>query len=270
MRAPMNAAAEVRLLVRGTATISEVAARCGVSAAEVERWRDLYLDGLEDRIGRRRRARQLVTGGLALALGVALTLAGRVAYAQACTAPALFTTLGLRYFCANSPALADDANTNTQQLVTLVQQKLGTLGTNGNISTFDVTANRVFGKYWAPLYTTWDGNQAGAGGAAIANDNMGAQALMLVGNNSAGGTRRIKMYDDITVAGNLSVQGTVVIGNRRCRSVSTACDADGSGNMVFLDRQNVACNSDEMMQSFRLQRCAGNTTIRYDYTCCAF
>jgi hypothetical protein len=35
---------------------------------------------------------------------------------------------GLRYFCADTPAFADEVNANTQGLVSAVEQKVGRLG----------------------------------------------------------------------------------------------------------------------------------------------
>lgn len=63
---------------------------------------------------------------------------------------------------------------------------------------------------WTPAYNNWDTFGTGDGGAAIYNAGGGDQALMIVGNNSAGsGRRRVKMWDDVTVNGNLAVTGNV-------------------------------------------------------------
>ena len=49
------------------------------------------------------------------------------------------------------------------------------------------------------------GNDATIGN--IVSDNVTHKALMISGNNSAGSVRRVKIYDDLTVSGNLSVNG---------------------------------------------------------------
>lgn len=55
-------------------------------------------------------------------------------------------------------------------------------------------------------YTTWNGTDVGAGGAAIANDNNTYKALMIVGNNfDTGNDRQIRLYDDVIVNKELSV-----------------------------------------------------------------
>jgi hypothetical protein len=59
-----------------------------------------------------------------------------------------------------------------------------------------------------PSYVNWNAYGTGAGGAAIYNSNEGAyQALMLVGNNSGGGVRRVKVWDEMTVNGNSITTG---------------------------------------------------------------
>jgi hypothetical protein len=56
----------------------------------------------------------------------------------------------------------------------------------------------IDGSYgFLPNYTAWSAYGTGDGGAAIYNDSGSYQALMMVGNNSAGGNRRIKIYDDL-------------------------------------------------------------------------
>jgi len=58
-----------------------------------------------------------------------------------------------------------------------------------------------------------------------------------------------------------------VVENLQCRSISTPWNDEGGGNAVFLDRHDVRCNNDELINRFRLTRdYRGN--YRYDYTCC--
>ena len=57
------------------------------------------------------------------------------------------------------------------------------------------------------------------------------------------------------------------IENLQCRGVSTPWNYEGNGNAIFLDRHNVGCNSDELLQRFQLLR-NGRGLYHYDYTCC--
>jgi len=49
----------------------------------------------------------------------------------------------------------------------------------------------------------------------------------------------------------------------------TSYDADGGGNSVYLDRQNVSCGEGEAMSSFVLEQNSTNNRVRYNYKCCA-
>jgi hypothetical protein len=89
----------------------------------------------------------------------------------------------------------------------------GTLSVTGAAtlaSSLTVTRN-VTGGAWTPTYANWHTFGTGSGGAAIYNVGAAGsdQALMIVGNNSAGGVRRVKMWDQVTVNGNLDATGTI-------------------------------------------------------------
>ena len=58
---------------------------------------------------------------------------------------------------------------------------------------------------YLPTYAGWASQGTGDGGAAIYNDNGSYKTLMIVGNNSAGGNREVKVWDDLTVNNKLSV-----------------------------------------------------------------
>jgi len=55
----------------------------------------------------------------------------------------------------------------------------------------------------------------------------------------------------------------------QCREMVTSYDADGSGNSVYLDRQNVSCGEGEAMSSFVLEQNSSKNRVRYNYKCCA-
>jgi hypothetical protein len=58
---------------------------------------------------------------------------------------------------------------------------------------------------YLPTYASWASSGTGSGGAAIYNDNGTYRTLMIVGNNSAGGNREVKVWDDLTVSNDLTV-----------------------------------------------------------------
>jgi len=57
-----------------------------------------------------------------------------------------------------------------------------------------------------------------------------------------------------------------VVENLQCRGVSTPWNDDGGGHTKNLDRHDVGCNSNELLNRIRLAR--SGKQIRYDYTCC--
>lgn len=80
----------------------------------------------------------------------------------------------------------------------------------------------VAGSYGlTPGYANWSAYGTGAGGAGIYNDGSTNQALMIVGNNSAGGARRVKVSDELSVTGDTNTAG--VLQSRQ--GASGACDA---------------------------------------------
>jgi hypothetical protein len=129
---------------------------------------------------------------------------------------------GIPYcFNANEPALATEVNADFAALKTWLEAKVGATGAlatpSNDISTRDVTARNIssttettssiVATSFSPPYTSWATVGLGAGGAAIQNDNMSYKALMLVGNTSAGGARKIRMYDDVDVNGLFTTNG---------------------------------------------------------------
>ena len=53
-----------------------------------------------------------------------------------------------------------------------------------------------------------------------------------------------------------------------CRDVSTPWQDGGGGHSFYLDRQNVACNDNEMLSRLQLQQ-TGWWATRYNYRCCS-
>ena len=90
-----------------------------------------------------------------------------------------------------------------------------------------VNAGAVGGTYGlAPNYVNWAAYGTGDGGAAIYNSNEAAyRSLMLVGNNSGGGVRRVKLWDEVTVNGDLIVTGKFT---GMCRQVGYTLNGGGS------------------------------------------
>jgi len=84
-----------------------------------------------------------------------------------------------------------------QSLQQAVQQTVYSLGTSGLTTPY------------LPAYAAWASQGTGAGAAAIYNDNGSYKTLMIVGNNSAGGNRKVQVWDDFTVSNNLYVNGDI-------------------------------------------------------------
>jgi hypothetical protein len=120
---------------------------------------------------------------------------------------------GIPYcFNANEPALASEVNADFAALKTWLEAKVGATGalatpspdiTTRNINAGVITANMSNALAYSPAYSTWGTYATGAGGATIVNDNnvSNYRALVIQGNNSAGGTHKIKMLDDVDVNG---------------------------------------------------------------------
>jgi hypothetical protein len=74
--------------------------------------------------------------------------------------------------------------------------------------TGNVTGNVYGARFQFDSYGNWAGGAAG--GAAIVNSNEGIyQALMIVGNTSAGGVRIVKMWDNVQVQGAMSATADI-------------------------------------------------------------
>lgn len=105
-------------LAEGTATAHQLAAELGTTAAEVESWRTLFIEGA------RRRPRSWGRPGVTAALLLLVVgIGGRAALAAgtcAQTLPSPLVTL-----CADEPAVAAEVNGNFQALHGLVTGKVG-------------------------------------------------------------------------------------------------------------------------------------------------
>lgn len=88
---------------------------------------------------------------------------------------------------------------------------LGTVTPEAN-SKLTVSAGSIAGAYaLTPRYVGWNAYGTGDGGAGIYNDNGTYQGLMLVGNNSGGGVRRVKVWDEMTINGNSITTGDATV-----------------------------------------------------------
>lgn len=74
------------------------------------------------------------------------------------------------------------------------------IGTSSPSQSLDVAgAAAAYG--YLPHYQSWAAYGTGDGGAAIYNDNNGYKTLMIVGNSSGGGERRVSVWDRLMVNG---------------------------------------------------------------------
>ncbi|MDE2491898.1 MAG: hypothetical protein KGM24_13715 [Elusimicrobia bacterium] len=119
------------------------------------------------------------------------------------------------------------------------------VGSWGNAGTGNISASGALydgGAYVPSGYAGWGSAGTGAGGAAIYNDNGSYQTLMIVGNNSGGGVRKVGVWDELDVNGNIGaanfnsyVRGSVFTSNDGCYSVNVTPNQVGicpSGDYV--------------------------------------
>jgi hypothetical protein len=117
------------------------------------------------------------------------------------------------------------------------------------LAKLNVVGGSIAGNYGlTPRYANWASYGTGDGGAAIYNSSEGAyQALMLVGNNSGGGVRRVKVWDELTVNGNTIINGNnTVSGNETIGGNSTVSGYVTSNSYVraataIVSQQGPAC-----------------------------
>lgn len=84
-------------------------------------------------------------------------------------------------------------------------------------SKLTVVGGSIAGNYGiTPRYANWASYGVGDGGAAIYNDSAGYQGLMLVGNNSGGTLRRVKVWDEMTVNGSMRASAAIVYQGAAC------------------------------------------------------
>lgn len=192
------------------------------------------------RVAKRRRTIAVSVSAVVLAMGAGTALAANGNCPNALP------------FCfqADTPAIAGQVNQNFAQLKEWMEAKVGPV-TSTAATTNALTVNgaetvngssSITGTLTAgpflPSYAAW--GTTGAGGAAITNDNGVYKALMVVGNTSAGGARKVKLYDDVAVANSLTVGG--VGGNVPFNCVIRS----NGGNSGAASSYNVGCAANEI------------------------
>ena len=190
-------------VLTGKKTTQEAAAEHAVSVEEVESWRALYLAGASFRPEGRKIARKTrwLAGAAALSV-VGLGFIGHAASQD--TGCEQWLPAPLATFCSNQPARASDVNENFATIVSWIEAKVGGVSTDG-IAATDVVAKQITTEAYTPAYASWESHGTGAGGAAIYNDAGRFGTLMIVGNASSGGPRKVGLWDNVTVSGTLSV-----------------------------------------------------------------
>src|SRR3954462_8390562 len=109
---------EVLALLSGETTVADIAHRQGVTEAEVESWKAMFLAGAKAGASgghsvpspwKKRQLTAAVIASAASGLCASSASIGQTACTQTLPAP-------LKTFCANAPAVAGDVNGNFQQL----------------------------------------------------------------------------------------------------------------------------------------------------------
>ena len=99
---------------------------------------------------------------------------------------------------------------------------------NSISSNFTTTGRFVGNALQFDTYNTWAGG--GAGGASIVNSSEASyQALMIVGNSSAGGSRRVRVWDEFYVMGSVAqVNGNQILHAGNYTSYSPSLTGSGA------------------------------------------
>ena len=138
---------------------------------------------------------------------------------------------------------------------TLEFKSTGGLWTNLNttFSTY-LTLNGDSAVY-LPKYVAWGALGTGDGGAAIYNDNGTYKKLMIVGNNSAGGSREVGIWDNLTINGQLkfpdgTIQRTAAGGGRTLTPICVGVNYSGYGSKAYLFPNQTSCDGSGWTTAF--------------------
>ena len=97
--------------------------------------------------------------------------------------------------------------------------------------------------------------------AEISNDSGSYKTLMLVGNKSGGGVRKVGVWDHLDVNGNQNITGKLTVNgiNNKFKHWywKTGSHKDGH-NLHYLDRQSNNCPAGEFMSGIRWKRHGDN------------
>lgn len=89
----------------------------------------------------------------------------------------------------------------------------------------------------------------------IANDTVTHKKLMIVGNKSAGGVRKVGVWDHLDVHGNQVISGNLTVNgiiNKKKERYWKGGKHEGHGNKIhYLDRQNNSCPHGEFMSGIK-------------------
>jgi len=157
--------------------------------------------------------------------------------------------LATNYPSWNQASIISSGTTSSTAGSTFTPVSIATFTYNGNVGInqtnpgyrLTVTGGGIGGNYGIlPNYAGWGAYGTGDGGAAIYNDNGSYQKLMVVGNNSAGGVRKVGVWDFLQVNGQLQViDGTQGAGKVLTSDASgiaswqTASSGGGIGNTTI-------------------------------------
>jgi hypothetical protein len=110
--------------------------------------------------------------------------------------------------------------------------------------------------------------------STVSNDSGGGNNIYLdrhyVGCDEGGFISQFKL-DHMGIPGKYQYNYTCNKTKKplKCRAVLNPPTDNGGGNAVYLDRQDVKCNDDEVINAFQLYRPSENT-IAYSYRCCKY
>jgi len=145
--------------------------------------------------------------------------------------------------------------------------------TKVNNMVINAGANHVDLKSKIRLSGKWSGYPDGAKDTAeIANDSGSYKKLMIVGNKSAGGVRKVGVWDHLQVHGSQNIDSNLAVGgaltvngivNKKKHWYWKNGSHQSHGNEIhYLDRQSNHCPQGEFMSGIRWLRHGGNLEMQ--------
>lgn len=178
---------------------------------------------------------------------------------KASTVIALSIILGTVTYAWTGPGAMTPQTGNTPAPINVSdneQTKGGPVLFNGSYNPIRISSN------WSGFTINDSGTPSNH--AEIANDTIGGQALMIAGNKSAGGLRKIKLYDNVDISSHLTAASANFSGSVTAGKVYSAptTDADSDSSLVtkgYLGNKLGSIGSAKVYRGYFAYPCGGGT-----------